>query len=105
MFDGQTAREQRNVEWARQRGAAIQAGDTQYRDDEPMLIPRNYVQIWTMDLRSSTWQTRCTAIWCCPARTSFKVSRLIRKRLRAIASSTRCRCSSAIEIQAECYSE
>lgn len=50
FFDGQTAREERNVAWAQERWAAVQSGDSQYRDDEPMVIPRNYVQLWTMDL-------------------------------------------------------
>lgn len=50
FFAGQVAREERNVAWAQQRWAAIQSGDSLYRDDEPMIIPRNYVQIWTVDL-------------------------------------------------------
>lgn len=50
FFAGQTAREDRNVRWAQQEWARIQAGNSTYPDDEPMIIPRNYVQIWTMDL-------------------------------------------------------
>ena len=50
FFAGQTAREARNVAWAQQEWARIQSGDSQYPDDEPMIIPRDYVQIWNVDL-------------------------------------------------------
>jgi len=50
FFAGQTAREDRNLRWAQQELAAIESGASQYPDDEPMIIPRNYVQIWNLDL-------------------------------------------------------
>jgi hypothetical protein len=50
FFAGQTAREARNVAWAQQQMANVRSGGGPYPDDEPMIIPRNYVQIWTVDL-------------------------------------------------------
>jgi len=50
FFAGQAAREDRNVRWAQQELARIQSGSGDFPDDEPMIIPRNYVQIWNLDL-------------------------------------------------------
>ena len=50
FFAGQAAREDRNVRWAQQELARIQSGSSDFPDDEPMIIPRNYVQIWNLDL-------------------------------------------------------
>ncbi|HLG72838.1 MAG TPA: hypothetical protein VK009_20660 [Chloroflexota bacterium] len=51
FFAGQAAREDRLVKIAQDRWAAIQAGKSTYKDDEPFIIPRHSAQIFSLDPR------------------------------------------------------
>jgi hypothetical protein len=51
FFSGQAAREDRLLKIAQDRWAAIQAGKSSYKDDEPFIIPRHSAQIFSADPR------------------------------------------------------